>query len=343
MRRLAITCLLLAVCASICESTSARDFTPAIDASAAQMKALVAEKKIPSAAVAVIVGDRIVWHETYGDATAETRFRIGSLTKLITVAALMRLVEQKKVALDDPISKYLPDFPAGAATLRQLAGHSAGVRHYMANEFLNSTHYDSATASLDKFLKDHPLIAQPGERYFYSSYGYNTLGAVIEKVTGKTFDKAVDELVFGPFEMKETSFADDKKSAKLFDLGNDGVAPAPAVDLSDRLPSGAAVSTARDLARFLIATAALPKATQEAMFTSQTTRDSGKTNVGLGWRIAQDDKGRTFVHHGGAVTGGRAMVVLYPEQRVGVVIVTNLGFAPFNEKQTGEIARRFLE
>ena len=334
MRRLAAL-FLLAACAT---SNPSRDYTSAITASQEQVAGIVAKEKIPAATVAVTVGDHIVWHDTFGGATIHTRFRVGSLTKIMTVAALMRLVEQRRVALDDPVSKYLSDFPHGEITLRQLAGHLSGIRHYTNDEFLNKTHYDSATASLAKFAND-PLLSKPGEKYFYSSYGYDVLGAVIEKVTGQHFEEAMRSLVFRPLKMNDTSFRADANTAAFFDASSNGPVPAPETDLSDRLPAGAALTTARDLARLLIATPSLPA----EVFTSQTTPDGKPTGVGVGWRIAKDDSGRTYIHHGGAVTGGRGTVLLYPKERIGVVILTNLGFARFNEKDAQAIAARFLE
>ena len=333
------------VFATACASVPQRDYTSAIDASRQQLEALIAKEKIPAAAVAVTAGDRMVWHETFGGATMHTRFRGGSLTKLITVAALMRLADQRRVNLDDPVSRHLPNYPHGAITLRQLAGHLSGIRHYLNAEFLNQTHYSSATDSLRKFASD-PLLFAPGEKYFYSSYAYDVLGAVIEKVTGKTFPDAASELVFRPLKMDETSFADNAQSAPLFDAGKNGPEPAPATDLSDRLPGGAVRATARDLARFLMAISNNRLLTDEArttMFTSLATADGKETGVGIAWRIAKDEQQRMFVHHGGAVTGGRGFMLMYPKERVSVVILTNLGFARFNEKEAGEIARRFLE
>ena len=338
--RAVVALLFLAACAS----TPVRDYTTPIAESRAKVEMLMTRTHLPASAVAVTVGDRIVWHDAFGSAKIDTRFRVGSLTKLLTVAALMRLADQKRVALDDPVSKYLPDFPHGAITLRQLAGHLSGIRHYMNAEFFNSTHYTSATDSLRKFAND-PLLSTPGEKYFYSSYAYNVLGAVIEKVTGQHFTKAVEVLVLRPAKMNETGFADHANSAAPFDVSRELRSPSPPIDLTDRLPAGAAVMTARDLARFLIAMSNprfISGASRNTMFTSQATSDGKPTNVGIAWRIAKDEKGRTYVHHGGAVTGGRATVVLYPEERVAVAIVSNLGLAQFNEKDALDIAERFL-
>lgn len=333
MRRLAA--LLLLAFAACATAPPPRDHTAAIAASQAQLEALVASASIPGAAAAVTVGDRIVWHQTFGSGiTAETRFRIGSVTKVLTAAALMRLAEQGKVSLDDPVSKHLADVPNGAMTLRQLAGHLGGIRHYGPNEFINTRRYASATDSLRIFIND-PLIAAPGERFSYSSHGYTLLAAVIEKVTGKPFPAAMRELV----PMRETSFVDAPSSSGFFGKNSVGkVEPAPDVDLSDRLAGGGALSTARDLARFLIEAKYHPE-----YFVSQAAADGKPTGTGIAWRIAQDEQGRTFLHHGGQAMGGRAFVLVYPRERVGVVFLSNLGFAPFNEKDAGAIAARFLE
>jgi CubicO group peptidase (beta-lactamase class C family) len=162
---------------------------------------------------------------------------------------------------------------------------------------------------------------------------------------GKSFDAAVKELVFDPARMNQTSFAGDAATAAFYDKTSADPQPAPEVDLSDRLPAGAAVTTARDLARLLIATSGGPlltDASRATMFTPLKTSDGKETGVGIAWRVATDDQGRTYVHHGGAVTGGRAFALVYPKERVAVAIVTNLGFAGFNEKDAIEIARLFL-
>lgn len=344
---------LLVLCLTACASTTPRDDAAAIEASSEQMQALMSRERIPGAAIAVTAGDHIVWHDTFGvtdlivktPVRMETRFRVGSVSKMLTVAALLRLADQGRLRLDDPVSRHLPTFPHGAITLRQLAGHLGGIRHYGPGEYISTTPYTSATDSLRKFA-DSPLLSQPGEKYVYSTYGYNVLGAVIEKVTGKTFDAAMTGLVYAPLRMVATSSLADAATTSFYDASKEGPAVAPTVDLSDRMPAGAAVTTARDLARLLIALSGerfLSAASRAALLVPQATSDGKPTEVGIGWRIARDDKGRTFLHHGGAVTGGRAFVLFYPKERVSVSIVTNLGYAGFNEKDAGAIAARFLD
>jgi len=330
-----------------------RDLTAVIDASRLQVEELLERERIPGCVLAVTIADAAVWHEAFGVAdldteaavSPETRYRIGSLTKLLTAAALLRLVDQERLDLDDTVGEHLEDFPHGAITLRQLAGHLSGIRHYSEAEFLNTTRYESATDSLKKFASD-PLLAPPGEKYAYSSYGYDVLGAVIERVTHKRFEEAVRELVLVPLAMTSTSFAADARTAAFYDASESGPRTAPANDLSDRYPAGAALSTAGDLARLLMAMSGggfLSAEARTEMARSQRTADGSPTNVGIAWRLGTDASGRTFLHHGGAVTGGRAFALVYPAERVSVVIVTNLGFARFDQKEALAIAERFLE
>lgn len=330
-----------------------QDLAPAIIAAVDRVEALRARDRIPGGSAAVTIGDEIVWEHSFGvvdlgtqqPAGAGTRFRVGSLTKLLTVAALLRLADQERLELDEPVVKRLPDFPHAAITLRQLAGHLSGIRHYTEAEFLNTTPYASATDSLRKFVGD-PLVAPPGERYLYSSYAYDVLGAVIERVTERRFDEAVRDLVTGPLGMSATSFAIDGATAAFYDNSKNGPVASPTVDLSDRYPAGAALSTAHDLALFLSAMSGerfLSAGSRAEMALSQETADGKKTNVGLAWRIAGDPAGRTYLHHGGAVTGGRAVALFYPAERVSVALVTNLGFASFDQKDALAIAAPFVE
>src|SRR6516164_2014374 len=143
---------------------------------------------IPGLAVASAVDGQIVYSEGFGYADLEervpawptTKFRIGSVSKPLTAVALLQLVEQGKIDLDAPVQKYVPTFPdkSGKITPRLLAGHLAGIRHYKGDEFLIARHYDNVLEGL-KIFEDDPLVAPPGSKFNYSSYGYNLLSAVI--------------------------------------------------------------------------------------------------------------------------------------------------------------------
>jgi CubicO group peptidase (beta-lactamase class C family) len=176
------------------------------------------------------------------------------------------------------------------------------------------------------------------------------LGAVLQSAAGKPFPDVIAELVSKPLGMAHTTVEQSGtptgERARLYSRTTDGeLVDAPTADLTDRLPSGGFVSTADDLARFaqgLLDTSFLRAEAREVLFASQRTADGKETGVGLGWRIARDSRGRPFVNHGGDTVGGRAFVLLYPEQRVAVALVTNLTFAPFGEKEALSLAEPYL-
>ncbi|MBV8519786.1 MAG: beta-lactamase family protein [Acidobacteria bacterium] len=327
---------------------------PATSAAAAHQDGvqLAANSHAPGLAIAVVRGKRMVWSDAIGAAdiatnapvTIDTDFRIGSVTKLLTATLFAKLVARGVVHLDDPASRYVPELTNANITLGQLAQHLSGIRHYGRSDYMNTQHYDGVSAALPKFIND-PLVAAPGEKYTYSSYGYNLLGAALERATKTPFDELLAREVLRPFGMRHT-FREPPANArvvKFYDRDDKGaLSESPAVDLSDRIPSGAYLSTAGDLARFVSGVLALPPATRTLLFTSGKTSAGKETNVGLAWRLATDDRGRAYVHHGGDAVGGRAFVLVYPRENIGVVILGNLSFARIGEKDAQQLAAHFL-
>ncbi|HEU5021990.1 MAG TPA: serine hydrolase domain-containing protein, partial [Bryobacteraceae bacterium] len=176
---------------------------------------LIAEKRIPGFSIAVARAGRIVWSEGFGFANVEqgvavtplTRFRLGSVSKVVTAAGLARLVEEGKIDLDAPVQRYVPDFPRKQwpITTRELAGHLAGIRHYTEQDFAvtlkGAPHYDSVSTSLGIFKND-PLLFEPGTKYSYSSYGWNLISAVMEGASGEDFLTYMQHAVFDPLGLR---------------------------------------------------------------------------------------------------------------------------------------------
>lgn len=299
---------------------------------------------VPALSVAVGVGGRVAWSEGFGVAnletpspvTAETRFRCASVSKVITVAALTRLAARGVVDLDAPIQTYLPSYPATPKpiTLRLLSGHLGGVRHYLPKDFLlPSKRYPNLAEALPIFSGD-PLVAPPGERFNYSTFGYTLLGAALEAATGKGFLKLLEEEVALPLDLRHTG-GDLRPDvlpgrAGIYDRESDGIVrhPEPDEDLSYKWPGGGLLSTPEDLVRFGFAHLSgdyFTPAVRASLFVSQKTAAGEETGVGLGWRIGQDWRGRRIFHHSGSQAGARSTLVLYPEQGVVVAVMTNLG------------------
>jgi len=320
---------------------------------------LVAQQNIPGLSVAVAVDDEIVWSEGFGFADLEnrvevrpsTRFRVGSVSKLLTAAAVARLYEQGSLDLDAPVQRYVPTFPKKEQeiTTRQLAGHLAGIRHYSRDEFIITQRYNSVNESL-KIFQDSPLLHLPGTKYSYSTYGYTLISAVVEGASSQDFLSYIQEQVFRPLRM-ESTVADDNKRiipnrTRFYsrDAGGQWV-NSPYTDNSNRWAAGGFLSTADDLAHFASAHLKgdfLKAETRALMFTSQRTNDGKETGVGLGWRIGKDSEGRRILHHGGESIGGRAFVLVYPDQKVVVVMLANLTFARFAEKEASSLATPFI-
>jgi serine beta-lactamase-like protein LACTB len=309
---------------------------------------------IPGLAVAVGVGHRIVWEEGFGVAdlqsgtlvTSHTRFRAASVSKVLTIAGLARLYADGRVDLDAPISRYVPSYSGRpGVTARRLAGHLAGIRHYRdGDDTLGFRHFDSVTAALAAFASDS-LVAPPGTRYHYSTFGYTLLAAAMERAAGQPFMQFMQRSVFSPLEMRQTG--PDEQSAILTDRSAyynrdaDGVLRnAPFEDPSYKWAGGGFLTTAPDLVRFAMAhldAGFLPERVLTEMFQSQRTADGKETGVGLGWRIGTDGAGRRIVHHAGSMNGARSVVMFWPDLGVSVAIMTNLRGTPTFIEQTAEI------
>jgi CubicO group peptidase (beta-lactamase class C family) len=297
--------------------------------------------RAPGLSLTVATRGRIVWSVSCGYAdlaarrpvTAETRFRIGSVSKLLTATALAHYAETGRVNLDAPVDRYV-DFPShrGAITLRLLAGHLAGIRHYETRaEAVNRHHFPSLAAALARFADD-PLVAEPGTRFSYSSYGYDVIGAALERVGARDFASLMHATVLGPASMRRTTLmsAPAATRATFYEVKDGGgLRVAPPIDLSDRLPAGGFLSTADDLARFgtaLTRGALVRPETEAVMFRSQRTRAGEKTGYGLGFEVHPSPFG-LFVGHTGAVAGGTAALIIHVQTGTILALTTNLGYA----------------
>jgi CubicO group peptidase (beta-lactamase class C family) len=273
-------------------------------------------------------------------ATTATRFRVGSVSKILTAHAVVRLAAEGRLDLDAPIQTYVPDFPEKPwpVTARALASHTAGIRHYTLFESVmpSDVRYTTATAGIERFADDS-LLFPPGDRYAYSSYGYNLLGAAVEGASGKPFPEAMRELVLEPIGLAATgpdTLAPGPDRAVDYEKPRFGpVHPATSDDTSYKWPSGGYISTAEDLARFAIAhldDARVSPAMRALLFTPQRLASGEEIvvhegrGIGLGWRIERDAAGRRILHHGGAQRGSRAFVLLYPDDGLAVAYVGNL-------------------
>ena len=305
---------------------------------------------IPGFALAVAVDGKIVWSEAFGYAdiaanrrtTPGTQFRIGSVSKPLTADAVAQLVERGKLDLDAPVQRYVPSFPDKGTpiTTRLLGGHLAGIRHYNGDEFLMNTHYATVTAGLAIFANDS-LVAPPGTRFSYSSYGFNLISAAVEGASGEQFLSYMSRHVFKPLGM--TSTAPDKNDSlipnrtRFYERDSSGnFRIAPTVDNSYKWAGGGFLSTAEDLVRFGSAHLQpgwLKAGTLELLLTSQRTTAGEATGYGIGWFLATDTLGHRTAYHGGGSVGGTTAFGIDRDSHVVIALVTNLSDARLDAAQ----------
>ena len=211
-----------------------------------------------SGVLLVARGERVVYERAFGMASYElgvanaptTRFAIASLTKPITVALAVRLIEQEKLDLHDPLSKWLPDFPRGdEITVEHLLRHRSGLPHRVttpAEETVRRT-----AADMVELAKRAELLFDPGSRSAYSSAGYSVLARVLELAGGESWAELVENVAFAPLGPAHTAHPDARRvmegQARSYFRGPHGPLPAPLKDLSFLVGAGSLYSTASDV------------------------------------------------------------------------------------------------
>jgi CubicO group peptidase (beta-lactamase class C family) len=313
---------------------------------------------IPGLSLTVAVEGKIVYSQGFGYADLEervpvwptTKFRIGSISKPLTATALVQLVEAGKLDLDSPVQKYAPSFPDKGAviTTRMLAGHLAGIRHYQGDEFNIQKHYANVLDGV-KIFENDPLVSPPGTKFNYSSYGYNLLGAVVESASGENFLDYMQKHVFDAMGLAHTA-ADQNRQivgqrSRFYEKEKDGTMEnAPYVDNSYKWAGGGFLSTSEDLVRFgsmLLQPGFLKAESLKLLFTSQKTKSGEETGYGMGWEIAKSPSGRVVYEHSGGSIGGSSQLIVYPETRVVVALVTNLTSREWKAAEVEEVAEKF--
>jgi CubicO group peptidase (beta-lactamase class C family) len=341
------------------DTGSAPPYAEATEVARELAVAVLEEANLPGLSIAVGIDGAIAWSEGFGYADLEqrvpvtplTKFRIGSVSKPFTATAIGLLYEEGKLDLDAPVRKYVPEFPEKQwpITTRQLAGHTAGMRHYVDDEFLMSRHYDDVLEGLEIFAAD-PLLFRPGTAYSYSSYGWNLISAVVQSASGVDFLSFMTERVFRPLGMRDT-VADQvamivPHRSRYYELDANGrLVNAPFVDNSYKWAGGGFLSTPEDLIRFgfgHIREPLLEPETVALLFTPQRLDSGEATGYGIGWSTGEDWSGRRTVGHTGGSAGGTTAFFAWPDQQMVVAVVANLSEAPGLTRVAYALGERFL-
>ncbi len=310
----------------------------------------------PGAAVIVTQDGKTIYAAGRGQADVErkipitpsTMFRIGSITKQFTAATVLKLAEQGKLSLDDPLSKYLPNYPApgSAATVRQLLNHTSGVMPYTAIPGFMveaNTNKPYTTEQLVAVFKDIPSPSKPGEQWAYNNSGYILLGAIIEKVTGKSWDQAVGDLITGPLKLASIRTGIGEEAipgmARGYTQGEQGQALANKIHMSVPGGAGALVGTVGDLAIWgnALHNGKVVAAASYAGMTGTTMTSDGKTSpYGFGIQTG-DVRGRRELGHSGGIFGFSTDSIYLPKDKIFVAVFAN---SDSPSADTGTVTRR---
>jgi CubicO group peptidase (beta-lactamase class C family)/D-alanyl-D-alanine dipeptidase len=322
------------------------DYKGAIEALERFITHEMADKDLPALSIALVDDQQIVWSTGFGfadpvkkvPATAETVYRVGSVSKLFTDIAVMQLVEQGKLDLDAPVTRYVPGFkprnPFGKAiTLRQLMSHRSGlVREPPVGHYFDPS--DPTLADTIASLNKTSLVYAPESRTKYSNAAIATVGYVLERTQREPFAKYLKRAVLDPLSLEDTSFEPTpsitKNLAEAYMWTVDGrVFEAPKFELGIS-PAGSMYTTVENMGRFVSALFAggrgtkgrmLKASTLEQMWTPQFAPAGQKTGYGIGFGI-RESEGRRTTGHGGAIYGFATTLKAMPEDKLGVVVVT---------------------
>lgn len=310
------------------------------------VKHRVAETGAPGVTIAIVRDDKIAYEGAFsmrrlrGAAMdTETRFEIGSLTKLFTAAAILQLKERGKLALDDRLNKYLPQFPhASEITLRRLLNQTTGLPDFMqTNHFLRISRTSPGGFARIARMAEAPLHFTPGSRWEYSNTNYIALGRVIEVVSGQSYDRYVRRHLFAAAGMTHTTTVENEHRVTDMATGywrglemKGALIPAPALTESWSWSAGDIISTVGDLARWQIAlqTGHIISKSDFAVMTTPVRLSNGKAgDYGFHW-WSDSVHGHAMLSSLGDTYGSSSCIDIFPGEQLAIIVLENMAVNP---------------
>jgi len=295
----------------------------------------------PGGALLVKKDGKVLVRKAYGMADLELSvaidpdmvFRIGSMTKQFTSVAILMLMEQGKLALNDPLTKFLPDYPTQGRTItiEHLLTHTSGIKSYTGlTEWVPLKRKDMTVTEIIALSKDKPMEFEPGERWSYCNSGYILLGAIIEKVSGLTYEGFLQKNIFDPLGLHHTYYG---SYLRIIPRRIPGYGPGPNgtflnaeyLSMTQPYAAGSLVSNVDDLALWneaLMAGKLIKRETLEKAWTPYKLKDGSSSGYGYGWTIGEYE-GHRMIRHGGGINGFTTDGILFPEDKLFVTLLTN--------------------
>jgi len=265
-------------------------------------------------------------------AKPQSSYRMASVSKTFTAIAVLKLAEDGKIDLDEEVQTYVPDFPKKKwpVTVRQLLGHLGGISHYKDyDKECHFKHHMNTEEALSVF-KDFDLVAEPGTKYHYSSYGFNLLGAVVENASGRPFGECITEIVFKPLGMNASRMDSPEdlipNRVRGYRLINGEIKNSEFIDISSRFAAGGTRSTVIDLLKYgkgICEKKILNPDTWDSVFTSMATKEGQSTWYGMGWRVIPL-RGHFSVGHTGSQPETKTQLLIFPTENFVIAVGANL-------------------
>lgn len=285
------------------------------------------------------IKDGDVWVKGYGFADLENKlpakpesaYRLASVSKSMTALAIMQLVEKKKIDLNAEVQTYVSYFPKKQwpVTVRQVLGHIGGISHYKNDEKEGHIKEHKSTREAIAIFQGFDLVAEPGTRYNYSSYGYNLLAAIVEAASGMSFGDYMKQNVWGPAGMNDTRLDDPTdvipNRVRGYRLINGQIKNSEFVDISSRFGGGGTRSTVPDLLKYATSIMEGRLLSSEGMIaatTSMATRDGRLTNYAMGWDTTPF-QGRYIITHSGGQQETLTLLYVLPARKLAMAIAMN--------------------
>jgi CubicO group peptidase (beta-lactamase class C family) len=337
--------LSLALCAMVLFALSGRVVAQTSAEKAAKIDEVLTaanKNRLFNGTVLVAENGKVIYKKGFGKAnmewnipnTPDTRFRLGSITKQFTATLILQLVEQGKIKLDGKITDYLPDYRKDVGekvSIHQLLNHTSGIPSYtsMPNFETEASRNPYKVADFVKKYASGELEFEPGSKFSYNNSGYFLLGAIIEKVTGQTYEQVLKDKILDPLGMKNTGYDHHgtilEKRASGYEKTGDGYRNASYLDMSLPYAAGSLYSTVEDLYLW-----------DQALYTDRVLSAQSKDlmykphldDYAYGWQIAKAKLGTgtetaAAIKHGGGINGFNTMIVRYPAQKNLIVLLDN--------------------
>jgi CubicO group peptidase (beta-lactamase class C family) len=300
---------------------------------------------------------KVIFKKGYGSANIEwnipnqtdTKFRLGSITKQFTAFLLVKLAEDGKLKLDVPITTYLPDYPkenGDKITIHHLLTHTSGISNYTSapNFFKDKSRNPYTPEEFVKTFSSLPLEFTPGERFKYTNSGYFLLGYIIEKVSGKTYEQYLQEIILTPLKMVNTGYDHNepilKNRAAGYEKQGNKIVNSAYLDMSIPYAAGSLYSTVEDLYfwdQALYTNKLLSEKSMESLFKPYIKAGDG--SYGYGWFLEEAPNGDKpklkIIEHGGGINGFNTVISRIPADKNLVVLLNNTGGTILDEMNKG--------